>query len=60
MDKQTKDSVRESYDKIADEYARHYADELRDKPLDRELLSGFAADVKGRGEVCDLGAVRVT
>ena len=52
---QTTDSVRESYDKIADAYARHYADELQHKPLDRELLSRFAADVKGRGDVCDLG-----
>src|SRR5205085_7815032 len=25
------------------------------KPLDRLLLDRFAADVKGRGEICDLG-----
>jgi trans-aconitate methyltransferase len=43
------------HNKIADAYARHYADELQHKPLDRELLSRFAADVKGRGEVCDFG-----
>lgn len=55
MDRQTTDSVRESYDKIADAYARHYADELQHKPLDRELLSRFAIFVKGRGEVSDLG-----
>jgi SAM-dependent methyltransferase len=55
MDRQTSDSVRESYNKIADAYARHYADELQHKPLDRELLSRFAADVKGQGEVCDFG-----
>jgi hypothetical protein len=50
MDRQTSDFVRESYNKIADAYARHYADELQHKPLDRELLSRFAADVKGRVE----------
>jgi ubiquinone/menaquinone biosynthesis C-methylase UbiE len=55
MDRQTSDSVRESYNKIADAYARHYAGELQHKPLDRELLSRFAAKVKGRGEVCDFG-----
>lgn len=55
MDRQTTDSVRESYNKIADAYARRYADELQHKPLDRELLSRFAISVKGRGEVCDLG-----
>jgi ubiquinone/menaquinone biosynthesis C-methylase UbiE len=55
MDRQTTDSVRQSYNKIADEYARRYADELQHKPLDRELLSRFAVSVKGRGEVCDLG-----
>jgi ribosomal protein S18 acetylase RimI-like enzyme len=48
-------SIRESYNKIADAYARRYADELQHKPLDRELLSRFAISVKGRGEVCDLG-----
>ena len=47
-------SIRESYDQLADEYARRIFDELQYKPLDRELLSRFAADV-GNGEVCDLG-----
>jgi ubiquinone/menaquinone biosynthesis C-methylase UbiE len=55
MDRQTTDSVRESYNKIADAYARRYAGELQHKPLDRELLSRFAVSVKGQGEVCDLG-----
>ncbi len=45
--------VRESYDRIADEYARRIADELQHKPLDRELLNRFAAEV--RGPVCDMG-----
>jgi SAM-dependent methyltransferase len=48
-------SVRESYDRLADEYARRIADELRHKPLDRQLLDRFAAAVAGRGEVCDMG-----
>ncbi|HZU45440.1 MAG TPA: class I SAM-dependent methyltransferase [Terriglobales bacterium] len=48
-------SVRESYDNIADEYARRISDELRHKPIDRELLDRFANEVRGRGDVCDMG-----
>lgn len=48
-------SIRESYDRLADEYARHIFDELQHKPLDRELLNRFAAETAGCGEVCDLG-----
>ena len=48
-------SIRESYDRIADEYARRIFDELQHKPFDRELLNRFAAEVSGRGEVCDVG-----
>jgi ubiquinone/menaquinone biosynthesis C-methylase UbiE len=47
-------SIRESYDRVADEYTRHIFDELRGKPLDRELLSRLAAEV-GSGQVCDMG-----
>lgn len=49
------DSVRDSYDRIADAYARRYANELQQKPLDRELLNRFAAEIQERGEVCDIG-----
>jgi len=49
------ESVRSSYDRIAAAYARHYANELQHKSFDRELLSRFAAGVKGRGDVCDMG-----
>jgi len=48
-------SIRESYDRIADEYANRLADELQHKPRDRELLDRFAADVAGRGTVYDIG-----
>ena len=44
-----------SYDAIADEYAGQYFNELDGKPFDREWLDRFAASVKGRGRVCDLG-----
>jgi ubiquinone/menaquinone biosynthesis C-methylase UbiE len=47
--------IRESYDQLAEEYANHLFDELQNKPFDRELLDRFAAGVKGRGQVCDMG-----
>jgi SAM-dependent methyltransferase len=48
-------SIRQDYDRLAEEYARRFSGELQHKPLDRKLLDRFAADVKGRGEVCDMG-----
>src|SRR5208282_4667512 len=48
-------SIRESYDRLADEYARRIFNELQHKPLDRELLDRFASKVARSGEVCDIG-----
>lgn len=48
-------SICESYDRIADEYASRIFKELKHKPLDRELLNRFASEVAGHGEVCDMG-----
>lgn len=44
-----------SYDRVARQYAAEYCDELGRKPFDRALLDEFAADVRGRGLVCELG-----
>jgi SAM-dependent methyltransferase len=44
-----------SWDSVAAEYADHYFDELDGKPFDREWLDRFAATVKGRGRVADVG-----
>jgi SAM-dependent methyltransferase len=49
------EQVRDDYDRIAAEYARRLFHELKGKPADRELLLRFAADVSGRGVVCDMG-----
>jgi SAM-dependent methyltransferase len=54
MDEQQIRSVRESYDRLSDEYARRIYGELARKPLDRELLDRFARDTSG-GLVCDAG-----
>ena len=55
MDDNVVQSIRESYDRIADEYARRIFNELQHKPPDRELLNRFAAEIPGRGVVCDMG-----
>jgi len=52
---QNSSQVQSSYDVVADEYARHIYDELRHKPLDRQLLDRFEERVRGMGLACDLG-----
>ena len=49
------EQVRDDYDRIAAEYARRLFHELEGKPRDRELLLRFAANISGRGVVCDIG-----
>jgi 2-polyprenyl-3-methyl-5-hydroxy-6-metoxy-1,4-benzoquinol methylase len=49
------ESIRRSYDQVADEYARRISGELQHKAFDRELLNRIAAAVIGRGEVCHMG-----
>ena len=55
MAEDSSSSIRKSYDRIAEEYARRIFDELRHKPLDRQLLDRFAAQVRPGGRVCDMG-----
>jgi SAM-dependent methyltransferase len=44
-----------SYDRVAQTYAEKIFDELKDKPLDRELLNRFAERVRPLGPACDMG-----
>ena len=48
-------NIRDDYDRLAEQYTNHIADELRHKPLDRELLNRFITQVQGYGRVCDMG-----
>jgi SAM-dependent methyltransferase len=48
------ESVRRSFDRIAEQYAADFADELTRKPYDRERLAAFAASC-GDGPVLDVG-----
>jgi hypothetical protein len=41
MSVQTSGDIQATYDKVDDEYVAHIYDELRHKPLDRELLDRF-------------------
>src|SRR6267143_5535040 len=51
----TDPQLQSSYDRVAQDYAEEYFDELRQKPFDRELLDGFARSLRGEGEVCEIG-----
>jgi SAM-dependent methyltransferase len=44
-----------SYDRVAAEYVLRIFDELKHKPIDRELLDQFAARMRGCGPACDMG-----
>ena len=55
MSQDVTQSIRASYDALADEYARRIFNELDFKPFDRKLLDRFNGEVSGHGEVCDMG-----
>jgi ubiquinone/menaquinone biosynthesis C-methylase UbiE len=44
-----------SYDRVAEEYAAEYGNELERKPFDCEVLDEFAASVPDQGQVCEIG-----
>jgi SAM-dependent methyltransferase len=49
------DEFRKSYDRVAEDYAAHFEDELDKKPFDRKMLDWLAEKTGGRGIVCDMG-----
>jgi len=55
MEGQKSSDVQSAYDRVADEYVRRIFEELKHKPLDRQLLDRFAARVQSLGPVCDMG-----
>jgi SAM-dependent methyltransferase len=52
-DQQKTQDLQDSYDVVAEEYARRIYDELKDKPLDRQLLNRFAREAQP--PICDIG-----
>lgn len=49
------DAVRRSFDAIAEQYARQFADELQRKPFDRDRLASMASRLPQGGDVLDVG-----
>lgn len=41
------------YDRVAEQYATEFFEELKRKPCDRQLLDQFAESVSGTGAVCE-------
>jgi SAM-dependent methyltransferase len=50
-----KDAVQASYDRVAEEYAVEFRDELEQKPFDRKMLDWLIERVGERGLICDMG-----
>ena len=51
----TIEDTRDSYDRVALEYAERFKDEMDDKPFDRDCLDRLAREVGNLGPICDLG-----
>lgn len=49
------EDVQSSYDRVAEDYAEHFRDEMDEKPFDRKMLDWLAEKVGGLGVVCDMG-----
>ncbi len=49
------EDLRHSYDRVADDYAEHFLDELNDKPFDRKMLDWLAEKAGALGVICDMG-----
>ncbi|HEX3280703.1 MAG TPA: class I SAM-dependent methyltransferase [Pyrinomonadaceae bacterium] len=47
--------VQSSYDRVAENYAEHFRNELDNKPFDRKMLEWLVEKVDGRGVICDMG-----
>jgi SAM-dependent methyltransferase len=49
------EGLKESYDRVAEDYAKHFRDELDEKPFDRKMLDWLAERVGDLGVICDAG-----
>jgi ubiquinone/menaquinone biosynthesis C-methylase UbiE len=52
---QAQTELQNSYDRVAEEYAKRFYNELDSKPFDRKMLDWFIEKVNGVGTICDLG-----
>lgn len=49
------EDVQSSYDRVAEDYAEHFRDEMDHKPFDRKMLDWLAEKVDDLGIICDMG-----
>ena len=49
------EDLQSSYDRVAEDYAGHFRDELEKKPFDRKMLDWLAEKVGALGVICDMG-----
>ncbi len=47
--------LQSSYDRVAENYAKQFRDEMDKKPFDRKMLDWLAEKVGGLGVICDMG-----
>jgi SAM-dependent methyltransferase len=52
---QTQSGLQNSYDRVAEEYAEQFRDEMDKKPFDRKMLDWLAEKVNRLGVICDMG-----
>ncbi len=48
-------NVQDSYNSVAEDYAKKFIDELDEKPFDRKMLELLCDKTEGLGMLCDLG-----
>jgi SAM-dependent methyltransferase len=49
------ENLQSSYDRVAEDYAEHFRDEMEKKPFDCKMLDWLAEKVGNLGVVCDMG-----
>ncbi len=49
------EELQNSYDRVAENYAKQFRDEMDKKPFDRKMLDWLAEKVGGLGVICDMG-----
>lgn len=49
------EELQSSYDRVAEDYAAQFRDEMDKKPFDRKMLDWFAEKVGDLGIICDMG-----
>lgn len=49
------EEIRSTYNRVAEEYAEQFRDELARKPFDRKMLDWLGEKIEGSGVICDMG-----